>query len=330
IRTNVKRTSALELQKVLKSEEVYTGSLDGLYGKGTAAAYEKLQQQSRQLQKYAILAKHLPVEDVNMEPASTLEKTIGAIPSNPTLALQTLERLNDPMAKVFSAYMIFAAGNNNPAKTNQLMNEAIQATFGQQKVKNQPPFDFRATYAYSSLDQLLLHLTYVQMGNPDVALPAWLLRQHPKEMQQALEPFDTMSDTNHNISGEAGFMDWTSLQLLQTIAEDLYAGPALDQANRMELKNERTKIFLLPKPLSADQKTSITTWYSQTMSTLDEWAAEDALHLEHIKAYKAAFYQSQVLLEDYFMDQGLKYTDAKPLALRTLKTVVAPYLESFF
>ena len=39
IRNKVKRTSALDLQKVLKSQKYYSGSLDGLYGKGTGKCF---------------------------------------------------------------------------------------------------------------------------------------------------------------------------------------------------------------------------------------------------------------------------------------------------
>lgn len=50
-----KRSSTAELQKVLKEKGYYTGSLDGLYGPGTAAAYAKAWDDMPEIRKYRLL-----------------------------------------------------------------------------------------------------------------------------------------------------------------------------------------------------------------------------------------------------------------------------------
>ncbi len=55
IRKNVKRTSVLRLQEVLKAEGTYTGSLDGFYGPGTAKGYSQTMSENPEIQKYQAL-----------------------------------------------------------------------------------------------------------------------------------------------------------------------------------------------------------------------------------------------------------------------------------
>lgn len=51
----VKRNAAIEIQKILKAEKSYEGSLDGFYGPGTASAFETFTKTNRQWKKYQML-----------------------------------------------------------------------------------------------------------------------------------------------------------------------------------------------------------------------------------------------------------------------------------
>lgn len=55
IRGNVKRNSVINLQRLLKNQGYYDSPLDGLYGNGTAAAYQQMLTQDRNIQKYRLL-----------------------------------------------------------------------------------------------------------------------------------------------------------------------------------------------------------------------------------------------------------------------------------
>lgn len=59
----IKRHAALELQKALKAASLYTGSLDGIYAKGTQQAYDKAVKQERRLRNYALISNKMPVEN---------------------------------------------------------------------------------------------------------------------------------------------------------------------------------------------------------------------------------------------------------------------------
>lgn len=57
IDVKTKRHSAAELQRVLKEKGFYEGSIDGLYGPGTAAAYAQAWDDMEELENYRVLAR---------------------------------------------------------------------------------------------------------------------------------------------------------------------------------------------------------------------------------------------------------------------------------
>jgi len=68
IREDVKRTSVLKLQEVLKMEGTYKSSLDGYYGPGTSKGYNITMSSDPDIQKYQVLAKFAqPVKVVEKE-----------------------------------------------------------------------------------------------------------------------------------------------------------------------------------------------------------------------------------------------------------------------
>ena len=194
IRGKVKRTSAIELQKVLKAEKVYNSGLDGYYGKGTKAGYEKIKKENRQIKKYLLLS-------------------------------QLME--------------------NNSAITN-----------------------------------------------------------------------------DH-------FMDWEETKLLKTIAKDLdpFYEVKVDDLT-MDAK-ERTAFYLNPKALTKAEKNDISVWNKSFWTSLNEWGNSDPIHDQRCVALKVAYFQSQVRIEDYFMDKGFTYKDAKPMAMAVLKTLIGSHFADY-
>ncbi len=198
IRPKVKRTSAIELQKVLKVEGAYTGSLDGYYGRGTKGAYAK------------ILAAH--------------------------------------------------------------------------------PYVNR----YQTLAQ----------------------KEEKWTSKGGIEKDDL-------------FSDWESLQLLNTIANDLDRNPAVSKSMQKEYAAIRAELYTSTIPLSTPEQKAIIEWNTSLWKGLDTWADKDPIHKKMTTPLKITYYQSMVLLEDYFMDKKFKPLEAKGLALSVLQTLVAPYLESY-
>ena len=101
-----------------------------------------------------------------------------------------------------------------------------------------------------------------------------------------------------------------------------YTALSMDIATRRELIQS-------PKPLPKGEIKELTDWESELMSNLDAWVNRHPEHKETIDAFKIAFYQSAVRLEDYFMNKSLSKTQARALALATIHSYIGVFLERF-
>lgn len=327
IRSKVKRRSALELQKVLKAQGTYSSSLDGYYGKGTTAAYEKILTRNRDLQKYLVLSQYMNSSGQTSS-GGTLQNIISNLIDDPS-APSSLERYNSPIANAYKAYLLFTTIGPN-AEINDLMNGAIRKAYQGKKIKNQPPFNYNATYAYEDLEQLILHVHYVHSSpDTDIAAPCWLFQMHPKETANAYKAYSNFDSDHFQLQACDEFMYWPEVKLVQTIASDLNPDPKINQGDIAQAASERARLFLSPAKLSSADQKDVTKWNTKIWNNMNSWAAKDALNQRLVTAFKVAYFQSQVRLEDYYMNKGYKSKEAEGLALATLKTIAGPHLGRF-
>ncbi len=328
IRTKVKRGSALQLQKILKRLGYYSSSLDGYYGRGTAGAYEKALNELPALRKYSVLANHL--DELNTaEEEKGLQYYINTLAEDPAHALAGLSASSSPLAKAYRAYWSFISKGPN-TEVNDLMNAAIHEAYASPKVPVPSRFDPAANYAYANLSQLILHLSYVHRAvGTSIAAPCWLFQRHPKEALSAFEPEGSMSQADYRIQACAGFDQWPEVRLLIAIGEDLNAmtPPAPDVL--ADARSRQTRYLLSPKPLSKSETAEMQARQQRLIAGLDAWATKDPLHQKIVTAFKISYYQTQVLLEDFYMDKDLNPDQAKGLALGTLDAIVRPYVMRF-
>lgn len=327
IRSKVKRRSALELQKVLKVQGTYSSSLDGYYGKGTTAAYEKTLMRNRDLQKYLVLSQYMNSSGQTSSDG-TLQNIINNLIDDPS-APASLEKYNLPIANVYKAYLLFTTIGPN-AEVNDLMNTAIRKAYQGKKIKNQPPFNYNATYAYEDLEQLILHVHYVHSApDTDIAAPCWLFQMHPRETTNAYKAYNNFDSDHFQLQACDEFMYWPEVKLVQTIASDLNPDPKINQGDIAQAASERARLFLSPSKLSNSELKKLTKWNAKIWDNINSWAARDALHQRLVTAFKIAYFQSQVRLEDYYMNKGFKSKEAEGLALATLQTIAGPHLARF-
>lgn len=324
IRANIRRRSALELQKVLKSAGAYQDALDGLYGPGTERAYQAVLRTNRDLQKYQILAQSMSLP-LNQGPNDAVQGAIDNLLTDPQ-ASTTLERSPLPVAKAYRAYFLFSRlGPSN--EVNALMNTAIQQAYTGKALKGKAPFNYSATYAYNDLDQLILHMLYIHMGPGNAyAVPCWLFQRHPQQATQAMSRALSSENSGLTLQSCDPFLTWEEARLACVIAMDLNGG---QRAAAPAAGSERTRLYLATQPLNSQQTADIMAWEDKVWGGLNRWAAADPLHQRLVDAFKIAYFQTQVRLEDYFMDRSFSSEEAKALALATLKTMVGGHLERF-
>lgn len=324
IRTKVKRNTVLALQKVLKNENYYSSSLDGLYGKGTTRGWQMMMRENDILRKQ-IGYQQCAVGTFQPKGVSNiLQNYINTLRTNTSIAIRGLETEKAPIAKAYRAYYLMIA-NGDQMKINQLMNQAIQETFKNKRspLKNNPVFDYTATYSYEDMDQLMLHLSYLHRATPEVAVPIWLFTAHPKEAGAAFN-FGT---GRYNIAGVDHLFDWEELKLLRQIVADISAetptATALENASA-----QRAALLLAPAPLDKQAQADVINWNKTFWADIESWSEKAAILKKWSLPFKATYLQSQIRLEDYYMDKGLSPAQATGNAILTLKTIVAPYLNT--
>lgn len=324
IRGDVKRNSAYVLQTILKEEGVYKSSLDGFYGKGTTLAYQEMKNNNRQIQKYRILSEYMNNNESNV--SSELQENINNLWANPQIAMAGLDVSDSPLAKAYQAYFLMVYEGIDQ-RVNDLMNGAIKTAFTGKKVTNIPRFDYKATYAYNDLDQLLLHLRYIhEVSNEDVKVPCWMFQRHPGA---ALRAFDSRGSGDFMMENCGGFNEWEEIRILQAMARDLSVRKLMSKDTLAMAQSALSRLYLAPKAIDANSATILNEWNETLWKGVEGWALQDPM-LENIHvALKVVYYQSYVLLEDHFMDAGFTAAEAKVLALQALQAIVGYHLDRF-
>ncbi len=324
IRSQIKRRSVLELQKVLKQEDTYQGELDGYYGPGTSAGYERIKNQSKELQKYALLSQYAATgSGIDARP---LQQAINELPSDPS-AQNVIDGSSVPIAKAYRAYTLFnALGPSN--EINTLMNSAIKEAYG--LTQGPAPFDYSASYLYNNWNQLVLHILFLHAAPGNAyAAPCWLIEAHPQPVVQAQTAFANTGLNTFLMENCDNFMKWEEIQMLTAIAEDMNGGR---QANPQEAAADaslRAQLYTTTASLENANQATYEKWNRDLWTGLNNWAMADPLHQKLINALKVTYFQSQVRLEDFYMDKGFKYEEAAGLALATLEALVGRDLQRF-
>ena len=323
IRAKVKRTAALDIQKVLKTGQYYKGSLDGFYGKGTVAAYQKFEENDFQFKKYELLASYYS-ESSKLQ-STDFQILINDFPYNPIIILPKLESSKEPLAKAYRAYWLLVNGGDI-VLINNLMNGAKKEIFAQKKLKNSPPFDFNASYSYDNLEQLILHLRYMHAApKSKIDIPCWLFERHPKEIYAAFNKKSTFpSFANTKIGSCESFDDWKSLKIMNTIIDDLQPSSFSKEelSRKATMEAGRSFLYLFPNKLNKKEKKETEKWLTDFWTSLEQSGKINPVLEKRLPTLKVLFFQSQVLLEDFYMNKNFTPDQAEGLALSVLKTYV--------
>lgn len=325
-RAKVKRNSAYNLQMIMKEAGVYNNSLDGFYGPGTKKGWEAIQRSNAQLKKYIVLA-GLEEEMTERAVEHILQHYVNTLDESPKKSINAFKNSDEAVAKAYQAYAIYTQ-NGAGEKVNDLMNTAVKQAFSNKKLENKPPFDYSVTYDYKNINQLILHLRYIQSAATEqVAAPAWLFLEHPKAAQAAFEPYAEFIDDSYPIEDAMKLFDWSEFKLLETILNDLNTNT--DAKEDMENQYLRSRLLLAPKNLSQDAHVAITQWNKSLWTKMDEWGAKDGLHAKLLTPLKLSYFQTLVRLEDYYMDKGFDSRTATALGLKVMKTFVESPLSQY-
>jgi hypothetical protein len=325
IRGDVKRASVVELQKVLKAVGLYTSSIDGLYGNGTRSAYEQASKGNSQVLKYRVLGQALPGDP--MREPSALQHAIDELAENPASSLEVLRASNHPMANIYLAYYLFETQGSSQ-EVNERMNASIRRAFEGRANPSLLQFDPNASYAYNNREQLLLHMRYVHQVSPDMYVPCWLFRRHIAQTIQVFQSDYGTSSNDPRIQNCMDLFDWQELLALQALVQDM--GSAQLPAEQLAgLQERKIRLLLAPSRLPAATIQNLEAWSVEVHAGVQTWGAQDPMLRQLSDAFGLLFYQSQILLEDYYMTKSVDSGQVRGLALATLQTILGLHLERF-
>lgn len=325
IRGDVKRNSVVELQKVLKNSGYYQSTLDGYYGTGTTAAYQQMHDQDFTVQKYRQL---IPFYQ-NLAPTERLNKlqlAIRELPYDPNAPL-VIEGDQTAIGLAYQAYLTFTSLGPS-AQVNELMNDAVKAAYLNSGVSTSV-FNYRATYAYQQLDQLLLHLFYVH-ASPTVSylLPCWFNTRHPQATSSAQQQMGDYRRLLQQDNCET-FTAWPEVQLLNAIALDLNPAARNQTEALQEAAGRQNQLYYRTTGPPATEATILETWQNNLFHNVDRWAGTDPLLQPTANALKMAYFQSQVRIEDHYMNQGVGEAVARQLSIAALRAIAGVPLKRF-
>ena len=327
INSKLKRSSVRELQTLLKGKGFYSSSIDGYYGKGTAAGYNAASQNNPQVQKYAVLSTQYTTQTAAQP--GTLQYAIDNLAENPAMALPVLEGSALPVAKAYLAYY-YLATEGPSQKVNSLMNGAVFEAYAKAVRPARTRFDYTSAYVFNDLTQLITPLVYVQViAKPEISVPCWLIQRHQSEVISAFNPDPALPAGNYALPECGGFMEWQEIRTLVSMARDLHGAPAPEEKTLSTGRAQAMQFLLNPTALGSSGNKSMDVWHTSMVAGVTGWGSRDYMLGDMAYAYKLQYLQSYVLLEDFYLKKGLKADDAKGLAQATLRSLVGPYMTRF-
>ncbi|MBP7273797.1 MAG: SPOR domain-containing protein [Saprospiraceae bacterium] len=307
------------LQQLLKAEKLYTGVVDGIYGKSTEKAMNDYAQQNDVLKKYSLQTNKVKTPEKKTN--DKLEIAIAKLNSQPDEGLRLLAVQNTPLAMAYRAYGLYIKSGVKK-QVNDLMNQAIQKIFpnGSTIIG----FDAKGTYSYTDIGQILQHLSYIHQYTKDAPnIPCWMFKKHTKEASMVFEYQLNNNQVDYCIEQE----NINEVNLVTYMAKDI-ANADISERDKKAIAQALTLLNI--KPLSAinGKNNDVSIWYQNLWSGLDA-ATSEKIDKEKVTAFKAAFWNAQIKLEDFYTKKNLNAADARTAALYTLHQLVGTQLMKY-
>ncbi|MEM1120233.1 MAG: hypothetical protein AAGJ18_07270, partial [Bacteroidota bacterium] len=156
--------------------------------------------------------------------------------------------------------------------------------------------------------------------------------RHPTESLAAFKTNSKFASfTNTKIEACKTFDNYMPIKILNTMLQDLRPTALTEeqQEKQQTLNAARNFQYLFPEKLSVEEKKVVDEWLITFMQQLDASSENHPVLKKNLPTLKILFFQSQVLLEDFFMDKIFTPNDAEGLALSVLKTYVDVPLEAY-
>lgn len=312
-----------QLQHHLKEAGWYRGPIDGAWSKRLQRNLQRFQEKDTFYQK---LVRPFPKTSTpDPAEASALQKAVNEIGNNMSKARSALQKIQDPLARLFEAYTYFAGSvrtENQRRVVNDLVAKALRQAFPEDSltpyVKTPLPFEGSIE---SSKELLLLIRELNSLSEAPIIYPCWLFRQEGMVFLEVLE--QQMGAAPAQIAkGCTQFLQEVpslaaTYRLCQRFSQNT-AKPTLRCQGRQII------LYLAPRQIDTSQPEALEAWNE---SLPEAWQQQGAAQESELQSLAILYSLSQLHLEKYFQERQFTPEQAHLLALAVLKSHLCGFFE---
>ncbi len=311
-RSSSRRSSVRALQNFLRSENLYTAEIDGIYGTGTENAIRSFERRDPTWAQYLAQARVVLREEFPVS-ADPLQQDLDNFLTD-AAANARVQSSNEGIALGYRAFSLFVSSGPSEA-VNGLMNMAIKQVYDNFSMGSIPPFEFQRKYDYPELDLLIQHLHFLHHEpRQTLAVPCWLFDRYRDASAGAYTGLSVISMDIEKVKRCNPVLRWESIQAMFLLANALSASGqtlAIPYFNALLMA-------VYPEGVSRAEMTELDEWQSAFERKLNASAGKNAMQ----KSYRLSYLLNRVYLEDHFTNLGFDDTQARYLAIRWLRNAL--------
>lgn len=303
----VKRTSALQLQLLLKPLGFYDSSVDGYYGAATGAAFEQARLNYPELSEaYRVTAITKSVAGIT----TNLSLVIESMGQNKVAATSKLGNIDLPLAKAYRAYGLFSTQGPNSEV------DALLASI--------PNVSDVQNTTYTTLEQVIDRVASIHSSQGKFTpIPCWWFAQHPETAIIAFAKYTNKHQSSLPFPECGSTIGWETLDVTQRLAE-AFAKPGGAYRNTPSIIDWATLLFKTDQ-ITAVQQADALTWRDQLVKKVESISGSE----EKKNAFMLSFNESWATLENHFLSNGATPRDAKGLAAYGLQAYIGDTVAAF-
>lgn len=319
-----RRASVEDLQRFLRSENLYTGSLDGIYGSGTATAINSFERRDPLWRQYLEQAR-LQLAEENRVTETPLRQALDNFLTDQR-SNEYIQRENRGIALAYRAYEAFLA--NGPGEgVDALMNMAITQVYSNFPMGSIPPFDFQRKYQYADIDLIVSHIHYLHHApGQEESVPCWLFERHPRASASVYTGLSIIALDIEKVSRCNPITRWESIQAMLLLADKMSAS-----GRSVEIPQFNALLMAVyPDGVSKAQMTELESWHKALWAKIRQApSAASAAQRDLMKCFRLSYLLNRVYLEDHYLTLGFDADQSRFLAIRWLQNALTGKLEAW-
>lgn len=319
-----RRASVEDLQRFLRSENLYTNAVDGIYGSGTATGVRSFERRDPYWRQYLEQARVRITAELGIA-ETPLRKALDNFLTDQS-SNAYIQRENRGIALAYRAYEAFLA--NGPGEgIDALMNMAISQVYGSFPMGSIPPFDFQRKYQYTDLDLIVSHIHFLHHApGQEEPVPCWLFERHPRASASVYTGLSIIALDIEKVRCCNPVIRWESIQAMLLLADELSAS-----GRSVEIPQFNALLMAVyPDGVSRAQMAELQDWHQALWARINKVpSAASVVQRDLMKCFRLSYLLNRVYLEDHYLTLGFDADQSRFLAIRWLRNALTGKLEAW-